>query len=226
MDAPIDPSPPATLDYAPLPPWHRRRAARCFILFLALGFIAGFSFKLLPAIIFRARILYWQRQCLKHIGNSNTEVSKAGIPNEWQQFHKLMSGGPRAVSGLRLYGVATAFLHELGTPMGENRLVAVDRFIDQHGNVALCTSVFVPGDFVRSPNEIILTQYSPLIPADAVIFEGKADTTDLSHFTIAYRPKGSGTITLDGWLFDNGAVLIEPRGEITPPPPPSSAQSR
>jgi len=124
--------------------------------------------------------------------------------------------------------IGTAFLHEMRTPAGQKRLVAIDAFDFGNGTISLMSRVFSPGDPLHEPREI----YAPMIEAHAPIpiaskvRAGLVDTNDPTHFLFTYERDGGETVTLDGWIKYDDSILIEERVEPTPPPPPSSAPSR
>src|SRR5689334_11910558 len=57
---------PAPLDYAPRPPGHIRRHAVLYLIVLLLLSIAFTLFYYRQPLFAKARILYWQRQCLTY----------------------------------------------------------------------------------------------------------------------------------------------------------------
>src|SRR4051794_13355961 len=101
---------------------------RRLLLVLVLAFLGIALIKILPAAVFRAQVAYWQHRCLTHAASPDAPVNNGNVPNEWRQFTALMNWQTPAV--------ATAFLHEMRTPLGERRLVAVDKFVIQ-GHITL-----------------------------------------------------------------------------------------
>jgi hypothetical protein len=116
------------------------------------------------------------------------------------------------------------FLHELRSPAGHLRLVAVNYFV---GTGAFECFVFQPaswgGQLVRanppgSPGsgtphvlDLVLSDFTATPQKNLLrIYEGQPDDLDKSHFTIKYEMSGQ-TGLIDGWLRDNEEVRLRPR---------------
>jgi hypothetical protein len=189
--------------------------ARWIVLFAIA--VACFIFsKQIPTIVRRMQLLSWQRQCMTFtfgprqtiVNIATTQPVYGGIAFPWQEFYARLSP-----PGLRSDG--TVFLHELTSPAGHHRLVAVDLYLafmfKTTVNIAYISRVIVPGTLMSDPKEILPGVYRATfrnLATPARLFAGTTDPTDPSHFSIpfAFR-KYTGHI--DGWLRDNDQVILE-----------------
>jgi hypothetical protein len=152
------------------------------------------------------------------------------FPNEWRNFYARWSGGG-------LVSVGTLFLHERTTHSGQRRLVAADLNSVQGTVITVDTRVFSPPVALAAAKlEHVGTSAVSLAPdAEGIIlYAGESDPNDLSHFTIRFALANKRGV-LDGWLKEDGNVLIELRAAtasdhrtsaITSPAQPSPATSR
>ena len=158
------------------------------------------------------------------------------VQPKWKEFCAAAGAGQ-----IQSYG--TLFVGELRTPGGTRRLVGVD----------------VTGWFRGGPSPVLSTHVRTFEPTPAMqlppqrsgntinvalgksegilrVFAGRRDPSDASHFTIDFTVGGRAG-TVDGWLKEDGTMLLEPRDEVmvtsTPAPaaarapsPPSPALSR
>jgi hypothetical protein len=142
----------APLDYAMKKPGHFRRHAAGYMLLASAIVAAGVIFYYHQPLLFKARLLYWQRQCLNYERPGDaviTELDPRKADELMRHDSDYQPGGrtPAAVLFpvcLRQYqarataarlkqvgslmgpGPATIFLHERKTPAGKSRLVFVE----------------------------------------------------------------------------------------------------
>jgi hypothetical protein len=229
-------SPP--VDYAPRPRSHRRGQWRRSLLLAGWVAVAGSAFWWGPAVGDHITLLRLQRRCTtyaqppghvafeadekralalarsdnRYIALDDDPRPPARDPDvsyvvpEWERFYA-------AVSPPGMQPAATVFLHERRNSQGEARLVAVHahRADMNHPIWYLTARVLRPGTLRSKPALL-----SDTMPWDIHnhgmerIMTGRPDPADLSHFTIEYHYLGQA-FTLDGWLRDDDAVVIEPR---------------
>jgi len=222
-----------TLDYAPKPPiFLRQKSFRRACRIFGIVIVAVTAGKILPTLIYRMRLVYWQNRCLEcALPASRVLTRTAGVvPREWTIFYGLLSP-----PGLKSDG--TAFLHERHTPSGERRLLAID--LSFNGDtVGFHPRVFALGSLKRPPVE---SQVPAIIGFKAgfaaEVEAGEPDTEDPTHLTIVVRcgdddirsASSASVIIIDGWVGDDDYVLLQQRSEMhqpTPAPPPASGPSR
>jgi hypothetical protein len=228
----------AQLDYAPAPPVLRQRRVRRAVLGVILlgAVVAGWRWG--PGVYQRGSLLYWQRQCLRYAAPAERVVYEtdpaAGaalrsadrhymllkprwgpmpaplptglVPDCWTRFGNASPGFPTATGPV-------LFLHELRTPTGQRRLVAITgafqpselpQFISGYDAEA---QMIEPGTWKVLPRNrtggvaiSVLSGPQPK-PPHVRIFAGQSDPADPSHFTIRYELDGVGQV-VDGWLRD------------------------
>jgi hypothetical protein len=169
----------------------------------------------------RARILYWQRQCLNYelargtvvyqTNSTNTQVVRSVVAQPWRSLYFLLSP-----PGFRSYG--TAFLHERISPSGHHRLIAID--INFPGgsqppppDLDYTAREFSPGSFLHDPCELPSGPFLYCnLPTNQPVqfFAGVADPIDPSHFTLEFRARSERRV-VDGWLKDDDRVVLELR---------------
>jgi hypothetical protein len=238
----------AQLDYAPAPPVLRRRRVRRVILGIVLlgAVVAGWRWG--PGAYRRASLLYWQRQCLRYAAPgerviyesdpgagaalraadrhyqlvtprwvSKLVTSATGhVPDCWTRFGGAGPGFPTATGPV-------LFLHELRTPSGQRRLVAITaafppnelpKFISGYDVEA---QIIEPGTWKLAPQNqtggIPLSVLSgiPPTPPHVRVLAGQPDPADPSHFTVRFEVDGVAHVA-DGWLRDGspaGFNLVE-----------------
>jgi hypothetical protein len=131
------------------------------------------------------------------------------VPNEWKQLN--------AAIGQQIQTWGTLFLHERITPTTKRpRLVGVDIAGWSRGGpvvlFARCRTI-APAVPMRLPTEAKVDHPSVHLSATEGplrLFAGQPDANDASHFTIEYM-LGDQRGVIDGWLKDDGSVLLEPR---------------
>ena len=116
---------------------------------------------------------------------------------------------------------ALVFLHERRTSNGTSRIVAVG-YLHAFANEARWDRSFVfgvwkPGfgrgypEVLNLGRECFIEPLRNLHEKDLLrLYAGQADSTDLSHFTIAYEVNGQPG-TIDGWLKDDDTIKLEVR---------------
>jgi hypothetical protein len=207
------------LGYATGLPWHRRRSLHRRLILVSLLLCGIFAWPLGRSAWRNAQAVYWQRQCLVFDVGHRLPVASLGqkiaavidpVPVAWQQL-----SGIALAPGIISHG--TAFLHARHTPDGRRRLVAVD-VVDLSVNglpeLALHARVIRPGTFWSSPREC----YGPssgavwAFPGMSAVYAGTAGPHHARHFTIPIHMNGRDTL-LDGWLDNDGRVILELRRE-------------
>jgi hypothetical protein len=220
MDAPPTESPP-TLDYAPAPPFVKRKIFAQICWGIAVCVVCWIGLRLLPAVIQRARLMYWQDRCLSYTPPKDLVITsgKPFAPREWSVFSALLPAPALTTH-------STLFMHERRTPSGRRRLVIVELF-----GTALRPRVMSIATFRATAAELHWdrTWLKPLWVQNSLFLVGQPDPDDPSHFTFSFR-EGSADSTaawtvVDGWLQDDDTVLLEPRACTTPAPPPASGRS-
>jgi hypothetical protein len=220
------------LHYEQTPPLHKRKSARRLTLLLAIvaGLIAAIP--LLKYTLHHLRLVRLYRSCCDtdpaSLGySSGTTPPTSPATPCWLQLNQQLS---------TTAGFGTIFLGELQTPdarrtylvglnvTGESRgfatleLTTRARTIDR---VGMGSPRYGP---VSDPT-IYLRLSSNGGPF--AIHGGIVDSRDRSHFTMKYEtPEASGVI--DGWLCDDGTVVLEPRKPATTalaPPSPATFRS-
>jgi hypothetical protein len=206
-------------------PWHRSRSARRWVLALTGLLILVVAVRWMPAASNHLALLWWQRQCLAHVGPPDLAVhvqslparadsTTSIVPPHWQRFYARLSP-PGLVSG------GTAFLHERRAgETGASKLVAVDVLptSDVAGGIngyALNARVFEPGTLLHAPRELNWTAHGGGYGFDTFstsgrVFAGQPDATDPARFTIVTETDGRRQ-TIDGWLMADDSVLLERR---------------
>jgi hypothetical protein len=207
------------LDYAPTLPWRRTRLARllCGLLFLAA--LSGGTVLIYPRVRDQWQVLDWQARCMAAPVPPDAVVFKSyswtvsdagGIPFAWRKLYA-------AISPPGLGSKSTVFLHEMRTPGGKRRLVAVD--IDwtpmRPGfgpySLGLSARVIRPGAGMIRPQLVSTSNHSLSIADEkARVLAGALDPADPSHFTFTYEHPGRSTV-FDGWLRDDDSVSIQER---------------
>jgi hypothetical protein len=228
--------PPPKIDYAPAPPWHRRKTATRILIGVAVVLALGLVWRAKPIIVRQVRLLYLQGKCLEYNAPKDEVLITAAsarlpgkVPPEWSQFYTLLSP-PGLQSG------GTLFLHKRVSPKGNRRLIAVDFDNGYTANLrsasySCAVRVIKPGFGVTAPSENV--QPSPFgtmhgFP-DGKIIAGTPDPNDLSHFTIESILTLDGVTRrriTDGWLRDDDTVLLESREEEVVPTHRPTSQNR
>ena len=132
------------------------------------------------------------------------------VPSEWRSLN--------AAIGQQIQTWGTLFLHERSTPTTKRKLlVGVDVAGWSRGGpvvlFARCRTL-APAVPMRLPLQEKVDHPSVHLShteGTLRLFAGQPDATDASHFTIDYL-LGDQKGVIDGWLKDDGSVLLERRG--------------
>lgn len=227
------------IHYAPPAARPRRRLRLWHVVALLILVAAGASLWWWPPAWRRGQLLYWQQQCNTYSPPPEQVVYAYDwptgpvapvpgflpVPEPWRRYYELVS--PPGFKSR-----ATLFLHRRVSPGGAERLVAVDlidvvvlgRLNGGPEATALWLSArsFKPARPHAAPVEWVGTVSLVINSRHGGGFQfyaGQSDRDDPSHFTIAYRTAGGETGAVDGWLRDDGSVVLELRE------PPASAAS-
>jgi hypothetical protein len=215
---------PAQLDYAHEPTAARRRRTRRAVWAVSLLAVALVAAKWAPPAWQHARLLHWQGKCLAYAPAQPARPVVAGSVDQehvacWREFYALFSPPGRNRLG-------TVFLHEMRRKDGQRRLVVLESKsvtglgANPDSEVELEYHVIEPGTPWRRPR---LLANAPIRPhffyeggegAHFDVLPGRIDPADASHFTVDVRYRGR-TITLDGWLTEGDALLLEPRESLS-----------
>jgi hypothetical protein len=208
---------------------HRRRTVSRVLIAGAMALALGAFARQIPWLWRHAQLLYWQRQCVRYTFSPQqliltipVSTTPAVIAPPWQALYTLMSH-----PGMRSDG--TVFLHELVSPAGHRRLVAVGMNLAWNHHFFSCgTRVIALGNLSSDPKEIIAgaaVEEFANIPRPIRVFGGVADPSDPSHFTFAVED-GSDHDEMNGWLLDDDLVRLEfHQNASTQPVPVSPASS-
>jgi hypothetical protein len=205
------------------------------LIVVAVALAVGMFGSQTPRFWLRAQLLYFQHQCLRFTFSPNQIVlsmpevhqmslSVAGLVQPpWKSLYTLMSR-PGMQSN------ATAFLHELISPAGHHRLVAINIHLYMNHRVVFCgTRVIAEGSVDSDPKEVIVgNELHQLSLGDGPIriFGGVADPADSSHFTFIVED-GPNHDEMNGWLLDDDHVRLEfHQNPSTQPVPASPASSQ
>lgn len=143
----------------------------------------------------------------EHVSSHNGDAAYF-VPAAWRQLN--------AAIGQKIQSWGTLFLHERQTPNGKRLLVGVDiAGWSRGGPVVLFARVrtISPAVPMRLPREEKVDHPSVHLSATdgpLRLFAGQPDANDASHFTIDYTI-GDAPGLIDGWLKEDGSVLLEKR---------------
>jgi hypothetical protein len=227
------PSPtPPTLEYAPPPPWHRRRGARRAMILATLVLAGLIAYRFAPMAWRQARLLYWQSKCMNYRAPADKVVFSAWPFNGWKSADWESYYATYSPPGQR--SDATLFVGERTAPNGNRRLVAVNAVKSGEGRTTndgyVLTGflsgharLFELGSAGTRPVEKHQIQFPEshagfVFREGIVVYAGQPDPADTSHFTIRAEVDGTGQL-IDGWLTNDDRVLLERR---TTSPPPST----
>lgn len=135
------------------------------------------------------------------------------IPYCWAKFLQA-SKSPSHIP----HGEPVVFCHELRSPSGKRRLVAIGVYHSYMSLGAVLLEGFQIAIYDHHGLHILLapllnkdTSTDAIFPGPSLIEAGQFDPTDASHFTIGYKwPDGVGGI-IDGWLQDDDTVKLSIR---------------
>ena len=232
------------LEYVPVQDFHRRIVRRV-VFWIAVLAAGGILIAISPQIIRRARLLSLQRQCLEYTpttgqivfdtrlesmpslprsdpeyvtGQLDDKRPYVGyIPAQWNRYCALMSATQPKAAG-------TAFLHEIRSPGGNQRLVVVSAY--QLSNLCYFSGIVItPGSFHTAPIVACENTATWFLHGQSVVYAGQRDPGRPEHFSIEFLD-GTRHEFLDGWLRDDDVMTLEfRRSPLTPPSPPSPASS-
>jgi hypothetical protein len=121
---------------------------------------------------------------------------------------------------------ATVFIGDRFTPAGKRCLVVVEATCEPvangNGVVRLLGTTMIGSERRVVRTGLFGVPFYFDASTAMRLFAGQRDPSDPTHFTIAYQADG-GSGTIDGWLRDDGTVILDRRRSVTPPPPPSAA---
>jgi hypothetical protein len=151
-----------------------------------------------------------------------TNVNAAArIPDCWGKFTSVAGIAPMMRFGSA--PGAIPFLHELVSPTGHRRLVAIRYFPDTHTFVSSPiaghnyeSTVLTPATLTRAPvpalRIYVLSVLSnfPRHAPNVRVYAGQFDPNDKAHFTIAYQMWGQNDV-LDGRLDDKDDITLTAR---------------
>jgi hypothetical protein len=224
------------IDYAKPPPWHRRLWVRWVLLLIAIVLISPVALRLGRFSVARWQVHRLYAQCAGYVapaemviydedpagyarlsklpqystvGSLDSPAAYFVLP-EWRRFCAGAGAGQ-----IQSYG--TLFVGELRTPTGKRRLVGADITGWFRGGISPVLSIHARA-FESRPAMLLPPQTDSktfnlaLGHSEGVlrISAGQRDPKDASHFTITYTVAGSEGI-IDGWLKDDGSVLMETR---------------
>jgi hypothetical protein len=194
-------APPLSYDTAVGRPnrWVRRG-----LLLAAIAIALGFGSVWIGPLWRQSQLLWWQHKCMVHVPSGQR------YPKEWDRFAAL------ANPGIRMQG--TLFVHEVISPAGHRRLVAVvlggyytgSSPIPGPGEV-FTTWIVAPAEFPIHPARVVDIESTPVWQTSTTVStfdEGWADPADRSHFQLNLGP---GMPVFDGWLRDDDKIHLEVR---------------
>jgi hypothetical protein len=225
------------LEYSPRLSWHRRRKVRARILLISFVIlVAGFT-ALAPKIWRRARILYYQHQCLVYSAPPDTVVYEPDPTKAALQIQKhrgmeywgthatpeyAIAANPACLKMLTSLlpppGVlpmsGVGFMHELRNHRGDRRLVIVSIPQDFFWTDYVIAPITEPFGQIATGTDCSGSLYDQ----DSLtgnetsfrIFAGQLDESDPSHFTFAYE-SADGKGIIDGRLTENCDVEMHVR---------------
>jgi hypothetical protein len=242
---------PVSLNYAPSPGsfWKRRRR-RIIALSLLVSLVLVLN-HYRDDVVLRFRRAYWYRQCarfavppgvlLKESDPIRAAALLASRPEDYRAvvystgavavyfprcFREFANVEPRSLGLRGLTGSSILFLHELRTPSGKARLVAVSsewaNAYDMH--VLMDRVVLPPPSFFESLNiKAPFTGFAYSGPfVEAICSPGTVDPADPTHFCISFtvpdRLKESHPLRdgiLDGYLRDDDTIHFQIRDLAT-----------
>jgi hypothetical protein len=224
---------PSQLDYAPPPP-HARRARVLRWAVVGSVLLSLYLCRMWPLQMWQhGRLLYLQRQCLKHPIVAGTIVYSSGTPElaiaspAWNAF---ATADPTYYTiGATPNGAATVFLGERQASNGTRRLIEVEahphwkpkRFSDvMMFTRSVDLSLTRPLQENFQPGGGATCNAGPSWPGtvpDIVVYSATADSIDLSHITFQCRLFEQDYI-VDGYLQNDGRFVLTKWTDRTPTP--------
>jgi len=216
--SPVQPRP---LQYAPPPPWHRRKKAKRFATLVGILTLLGVCALWAPRVVRFGKLTYWERRCLKYTtspeqvchessipGDPNVTFFSNSIPECWSKFYSLSNQAPLLSQG-------TVYLHEMRSK-SKRRLVGVDVVVGLESgfsgeSIRLVGHVFDPSSGILLPQQ--LNPFATDLPQAVYerslkVWYGKADATQPDHVTIDLEIDGVKR-TIDGWLQEDDTMKWE-----------------
>ena len=224
------------LEYSSVPlPWYRRRKMRLLLLFAALVAVAFAGWRWGPRLLMRARISYWQHECLSYTAPADQVVYEDAISAPaliWEHSHPVGNGPsiestcPQVMArSIRCWdklcrltgrsGTPTEgmiFLHRRNDPSGKQWLVAVQ--IDNRSWNSLSFSGLAVLR-ANDPSTDIWFSGTHFVGAKFIggeqpveklkIYAGQPDPSDPTRFTIPVE-LGKRKGTLAGKVIEAGGV--------------------
>ena len=213
----------------------RRRIAALVAVIIVLCAVTPFAVRYARMAGERWRVTRLYRDCAAHTAPATTVVWE----EDAEQVQRLRSAGEyeivgshhgnaayvvpakwrelNAAIGQQIQTWGTLFLHERATPQSQRKLlVGVDiAGWSRGGPVVLFARVrtIAPAAPMRLPTQAKVEHPSVVLAtteAPLRLFAGQADPNDASHFTIDYAISDA-TGVIDGWLKEDGSVLLERR---------------
>lgn len=226
------------LQYQQRGPVIRRKRVNRVLTAIVLIVVGMAGYRLGPAIYHRMMTLYFQRQCMNYELPYAIPARSFFLGNDaacWLEYSRL-NGYQTSAS----YPIV--YMHERKTPAGERMLVLVRARGGNPSNIpkvcelVLSAAAIRPATPFRPADMVIPIQGSSGLAQETIVSEigveqwsSRSDEDDSSHFIIELAPSGhypGRRTTIDGWLKNDGSVLMEPRPvEIIPPPTSSPASS-
>lgn len=222
------------IDYAPPPPWRKRKAFRRVVRGIVLLGVLAVAVYFAPAVWHRVMLLHAQRRCLSFTGSPDKVVYEsdpdraaalmatdrqyvalrpeghpvAWFSKDWDRLYALLSPPGRREA-------ATVFMGERRAREGPRRLVVVEMYnVGERGSYPDFTGAVIELGTPLSPPRVrrLIYRYLFYLPKHEKLrlYAAQADAKDESHFTFRYEINGvSGTI--DGWLQAEDRVILEVR---------------
>jgi hypothetical protein len=233
---------PPSLHYAPRPRHRRIRAQWLVLLGIAAALVTIMKWG--PRLWRGLEIHYYTRQCLQFETPADSIVFN-GPPDSPVQVRVVASPWTKldaAFTGAQPQSQGTVLLHELTSPCGHRRLVAVNLMFLYSGMYRSHSLPLPPGggpqrsvfavEIIDPDRPLAGRMFDPFGPHfellcldRTAVKYAKLDAKDNSHFTFKVKTNGQWFIA-DGWLCDDDRLKIEQRpNPITPPVPPTTALS-
>jgi hypothetical protein len=207
------------LEYASCAAWYRRPGSRRAIVVAAVLFMALGSMRYVRSAWGHAKLLYWQRLCMRHERPASEAIdfSKRGGNKEWLEYYALLSPPGRKAAPI-------VFLHGMRHKDGAARLVAIEPVRvgeshpgDTHAGLWFDYHVIAPGGAWSRPrllrNDVwhYPGEWQPM-----KLYAAQIDPQDASHFTVRFELERRGVSgVVDGWLQADDSLLLEVRRELS-----------
>jgi hypothetical protein len=196
-----------SLEYAPLTR-HSVRWRRRLVVALSMAILAPALARFAPVGLHRTRVFLLQRECASYHASGDSPVNGV-VPACWAAFYARLSPPGNVSRG-------TVLLHELRTPRGERRLVAIDaarRCGELNAAIMLLPRVFELGTPLRLPREVLSGSDAIALDDAVVMYAAQTDPQDRSHFTFHYEIDGREHV-VDGWLDEGDRVTMQEQKDV------------